>query len=1202
MTSTGGIAQHDPLDPGQFEWIGSFREIAESLTPQALCLDSSKTHVLDIGCGTSSAGVQLLRKFGYKSLTAIDCDTTAIDQMHSNFGGVRRLSQDQDESSSSPDHSASSADENILWIDGDINECEKSLPRAEYFGLIFDKGTCDYMLAQHGAVWQLTAHVFRLLAAGGCYVVLSIFPTQLIEKLFQVPGVSVDISTVACQVGEAGNKSDAGTLKATIVRKTAPSAEAGTEAVARLSSGIQSYQSEILNEWFQNKHPLLSAADIARIRAQWSVASAQNSASQCTVEEAYRILIDSELQAEFSVEDFVNDLNRFLAKKTTPTTPVPRDNVRASLSISEDRLDSKRKVAVEKVVWPACSDIETGNDVLQMWFQQSLDFQFLPLVDHEERDAAFDCGFFPFIPQPKNGPCGVLCALQAHVFARLGQRDEGLSSLSCSERMLEIFRAQLPQLSSLVRVARAEALGIMLFQAATVPSYPSLAHLHQAKRRHAAGEGVDLHFVTAMQPKLLNACDSPVHAGARDRINIVTFKNVRSETEALVALRRYFSSPKAEAFHVSAAALVYSLVLSRGEDLVAAELSSPPAVSGGFRAPAAPSLISFHSDHGATGFCEDALLALAALGRPTNSWVEGAWEDRVWPQPPIGLLCGDMHEQPAPFLRQPRRTTGDFNELPDGGVWLALKGGHCTTVLGLSLGHALCREEQSLFFVFVDGLSGQLTIRSACVNPQPVEQTQSSEDKSSTTETVTADPKIEDILAVRALMGRTTTAEREFHCICQADGPLEGGDRSGAETLRWYCRDCWLSSPRKYSYNNADTDICKGCGKNCVECGFSHWLPEAAIPRGLVVAWDREHAPPLLRLLRTRWPQLNFVHERAAGAALSQRLKARDDITSAPARAFTICTFNILAPCNIRPPATETEEQWTTRHSNIINDLLLHTTDVQSTTGGAHVGAAPDVICLQEFWEQNKKFKKFYQTRFEAAGFTGFFLRRPNGKKDGLATFVRSTSKTVPRDTAAVTATAAANHAIRAANAAKEAAKMQLSHGQISRKEFDAIVQSIDSSVAVMEQNEGAVLASTATCNPFEVVQVKNIKFGFSGDRVAILLHLRPVWASREGRTTTKFDVLVVNTHLTVPHNTFDEVMREDQCVVLWDRISDFIKLHDLRGIPVFIGADLNTTLPDPTKDRAFAYLLSQGFTPDIPVGNGECAVVVVRVEQLSSD
>ena len=245
-------------------------------------------------------------------------------------------------------------------------------------------------------------------------------------------------------------------------------------------------------------------------------------------------------------------------------------------------------------------------------------------------------------------------------------------------------------------------------------------------------------------------------------------------------------------------------------------------------------------------------MTLAAVGRATNTLEEPAWADRSWPKPPVGFLCGEMHTQPAPFWRSPcddiaisprqcgrphsaagTRCSGlptielpppDAQDADDdvcasdphpsgGSVWLALRGGHCTTVLSETCFSDTPAAPVTTFY-FLDGLRSTVETRHVVLE-SPITPPPPSVASSSRPSQALVDPKIVDILAVRSVAGgpRCPSSSsgapplpppvREFQCICAADGPLEGVPRNPTSSARmggrWYCRSCWLSTPRVYA-------------------------------------------------------------------------------------------------------------------------------------------------------------------------------------------------------------------------------------------------------------------------------------------------------------------------------------------------------------------------------------------------------------------
>eukprot|EP00750_Incisomonas_marina_P028982 INCI7019.2.p1 GENE.INCI7019.2~~INCI7019.2.p1 ORF type:complete len:684 (+),score=92.15 INCI7019.2:384-2435(+) len=671
------------LAPGQFEWIGSFDDLENVLTPSALGIDDPvQAAVLDIGCGTSTAGLRLARKWNCKCLVSLDCDARAIRQMHENFGGHTNLgagsqssrtpkaavadapiasvaSRQEASTSAASTASASAASSSsicceeaagtacdsatagptLYWLEGDVTACEDVLARAgppvtvtegrlvpfSQFQVILDKGTCDYMLAQYGSVWQLTTQILRLLAPKGVYAVVSIFPAPLIKELFQIPGVPVDVTTItAAPTVTSGESSDP--LHVTIVRSIGvqlqnaskipgypgPAANSPGQAVGgaisstNISSGasasgqpddleseffavVKRHQSQVLDRWFQERNPLLEPGDVMRIRSDWA-ALAQTSGG-CTVRQAYGILIDSELRSEFSFQDFLEDINNFRhASRSAAVEDAGTGNGKCSNNPWVlETLSPEERAAVERSVWPPPAGEnpqETDLFIRRMWFEQFLDFELISAMpaDTQAKDTG-TCAEpdhttkLPLIPQPINGPCSLLCALQAHTLRCLGGAD-AVRQVAPRGAVLDTPPFDdTEEILGKVFCARAEALGVMLFQAASVPACPSLRDVQRAQHSDAMN-GVTLRLVVEMSfspsspadparvnssssrpsavlhPEGESATDVP-HTYSVNSIRVARFSNVRSPQSAAARLRQYFLGIKETAApQLSAAALV----------------------------------------------------------------------------------------------------------------------------------------------------------------------------------------------------------------------------------------------------------------------------------------------------------------------------------------------------------------------------------------------------------------------------------------------------------------------------------------------------------------------------------------------------------------------------------------------------------------------------------------------------------------------
>ena len=208
-----------------------------------------------------------------------------------------------------------------------------------------------------------------------------------------------------------------------------------------------------------------------------------------------------------------------------------------------------------------------------MWWDQRLSFETFAPEKHATKEFE-KSKKLPLIPQPLNGPCGLLSALTGHTLRCL---IDGINN----KRGYDTTDAQL-------KAAHAEAIGRMLFAAATTPTCPSLSGLLQ--KREA---GVCIHLVVRVQHR---PPSTNVRACTKQIVHVATFTGVPSASAAGALMREYASGGAgvkvigaedgAVTFlQMSAASLLYSLVLTRGVGLIAAELKGAPTLEGGWRPP-----------------------------------------------------------------------------------------------------------------------------------------------------------------------------------------------------------------------------------------------------------------------------------------------------------------------------------------------------------------------------------------------------------------------------------------------------------------------------------------------------------------------------------------------------------------------------------------------------------------------------------------
>jgi hypothetical protein len=259
-------------------------------------------------------------------------------------------------------------------------------------------------------------------------------------------------------------------------------------------------------------------------------------------------------------------------------------------------------------------------------------------------------------------------------------------------------------------------------------------------------------------------------------------------------------------------------------------------------------------DESQLGFCETSLISLCLFGRACPSFGKGAWGNVS----PRTFPCGVIAMQGV----------ASALSTPAFPIWLALRGGHWTTICCLDMDFSLststfstpatpmdssfevkmaispCGNQRSHQFIELDGLhvSYAVSYINLCLEPPTIISRQ-------------LDSSLSGLLMEIAMTRNSPNGARQFYVLI-ANGsphrPLEVGGR-------WYCRTCWFSPHRVYSFNAADASTCGACGLTVTQAGNGFWVEEAELPTQILETWQRRNAPPLLRLLRTLWPHARLA-------------------------------------------------------------------------------------------------------------------------------------------------------------------------------------------------------------------------------------------------------------------------------------------------------------------------------------------------------
>lgn len=128
-----------------FEWFTDF-SMFKGVVMQHI---SNKTLALDLGCGSSSLGRDLIEDAHFQKVVCLDFSSVVIEKMK---------------------------EEDISGLDYQVGDCTRMRFAPNRFDAIFDKGTLDCILCSpHGqqAALQALSEISRVLKTGGVYILIS---------------------------------------------------------------------------------------------------------------------------------------------------------------------------------------------------------------------------------------------------------------------------------------------------------------------------------------------------------------------------------------------------------------------------------------------------------------------------------------------------------------------------------------------------------------------------------------------------------------------------------------------------------------------------------------------------------------------------------------------------------------------------------------------------------------------------------------------------------------------------------------------------------------------------------------------------------------------------------------------------------------------------------------------------------------------
>lgn len=290
-----------------FEWLtspASLRDMFSDFPPQG------NKRALHIGSGSSTLGEFLVEELSYQQVLDVDKDEETLQRMKQRWH-ERCLKTGVDES-------------RLEHVVADFAESTIDAAEEASFSLVLDKSTLDCTLCSENATASLLLEVYRCLAAGGVYVVISFQEKDLLLPLLRdLPGASWEIAcqemtrqvekldtTIPFQINESNvggsHETQAASphppLNVLIARK---SEQEVNHSLSLLEA--RNHVHRVNDAWFQQSRPLLTRQRHELLRSSF--------AKPLSVEEAYKHLFTDAEREHLPYDFFLEDWQAFCEQR-----------------------------------------------------------------------------------------------------------------------------------------------------------------------------------------------------------------------------------------------------------------------------------------------------------------------------------------------------------------------------------------------------------------------------------------------------------------------------------------------------------------------------------------------------------------------------------------------------------------------------------------------------------------------------------------------------------------------------------------------------------------------------------------------------------------------------------------------------------------------------------------------------------------------
>jgi hypothetical protein len=358
-TTNDLITQHDSkIRP--FEWLTS----SQSLQPIIESLEQlpSERTALHVGCGSSIVGEWLVEELDFSRVVNIDCDREILDRMERRWKNKQGAADCDDDRVTFQcvdfvDRAAAlriPSSQPNEHTDQDISN-STTANADQKFDLILDKSTLDCTLCSEDASTGLLRLVYRHLAVGGYYVVISFHHLNLLLPLLQdLPGANwqTRVTIMPRQIEDLIGSSTPQVLdegKASTVPDTMLSTRTVNVVICQKQNGddlldwdlVQKHIHATNNAWYQTLNPLLSEERRLQLERDFSVppkavddtsaTSVKSSSSQSlrrlTVPKCYTVLFTDAEREHLTYDNFLEDWRAYIVgQQEQRTTSGSRDH------------------------------------------------------------------------------------------------------------------------------------------------------------------------------------------------------------------------------------------------------------------------------------------------------------------------------------------------------------------------------------------------------------------------------------------------------------------------------------------------------------------------------------------------------------------------------------------------------------------------------------------------------------------------------------------------------------------------------------------------------------------------------------------------------------------------------------------------------------------------------------------------------------